>query len=212
MVDGDGPLPDGKWEIGFVVVAGVAVFAGSMMYVQENPGAPWQFEALYSSTVGELSAASTASEDGLVLSQNDAKYLNRIYTELNTGSGDRVGETGFCIDKIGDRISVQKAGTLKSSESSTTFTTANCVGTVDGTLHFHPPSSEAVLSGPETSVSEQFNDKRSFLESSFELSCVMAAPIQKDKGSSLSNLRCFQKPADANIGSVFPEVEVNVAR
>lgn len=203
-----------KEAVAVPLLIGFVLF-GTLQLVQSNPALPWTID----NAGGFLSAASTTSGevDEYSVPQGEVEYVNRIYRELNTGEGDGVGETGFCVVRNGESLSFVKAGTIEASESSLVFTTANCramflTGEIVGTLHFHPPNSRPVLSGPDTAVNPDMNDKKSFLDSSFELSCVQAGLSSTSPGSVLDRLRCFQKPGDGNIDSEFPRVELKVTK
>lgn len=212
--DGRGPLPDSWRELRFIVVVlaltAFLVFTGTMFYVQQNPGAPWQLEAMYSSTFSLAGETPVTAETTLTLPQADAQYLNRVYQELNTRPNDRVGEQGYCLDVVNGRLSVQQAGTIEARESRVVFTTANCLGTPDGTAHFHPPSSRPVLSGPTTAVHAEFNDKRALLESDQQFSCVQAGLMTTTPGERTRAFRCYVKPSSGQIQEEFPEIRVEV--
>lgn len=211
LADGAGPLPDSWREVGAALLVIAAVVFGAMLYVQANPGAPWQLEAVYSSAFSVADEPVTA-EETLELPQSEAEYLNRVYRDLNAGRTERVGEQAYCIDLVDRRMSVQQAGTIEASEHQVRFTTANCLFSSQsrGLLHFHPPQSRPVLSGPDTAVNGDSNDKESFLASSFEVSCVQAGLMTEDVGDRTRALRCYVKPASGDIDDEFPEVPVEI--
>ncbi|QLG61980.1 hypothetical protein [Halorarum salinum] len=217
VADGRGPLPDSRHELLFMAVAlaltATFVFAGAMVYVQQNPGAPWQLEAMYSSAFSLAGDQAITADTPLELPQEDAQYLNRVYRELNTRSGDEVGEQGYCLDVVNGRLSVQQAGTIEAREDRVTYTTANCLfrGSIAGTAHFHPPSSRPVLSGPSTSAHPDFNDKLALLESSHRFSCVQAGLMTTTPGDQTRAFRCYLKPASGEITDEFPEIRVEVS-
>ncbi|WP_207587113.1 hypothetical protein [Halomontanus rarus] len=207
--DGAGPLPDSQAErlayLGVALLFLIGGVAGGFAYVQSNPGAPWQLEAAYSSVFSVTGENQLTENTTLRLSQTDASYVNRIYREL-----DGYTETGYCIHLIGDEMRVTKAATLEATESTLKLSTANCY-VIDGTLHTHPPNSRPVLSGPETSVSEVFNDKQSLLVSSYRLSCVQAGLVTTTAGERTQALRCYTVPESDDIGDEFPEISVRIA-
>ena len=211
------PMPDDFWlepaELVWIPI--LAVFGASilLLYVWANPAAPWQAEAVVSTAFSVAGSGQVTANTTLVLPVEDAAYLNRAYRDLNTRTGDSVGEQGYCIDVVNGRMSVQQAGTLKASESSVTFTTANCfLGSVSdspkGILHFHPLGSDPELSGPDTSVHPEMNDKSTLLSSGFVFSCVQAGIIPEEPGADPAALKCYMKPASGDIDDVFPEVPV----
>lgn len=193
-----------------VALVGVAVLAGTI-YVVQNPASPWQAEAAYSA-VFSAAATDVTANTTLMLPVEDAQYLNRQYKELNQKQGDGVGEQGYCVSLVGNRLSVQQAGTLAASEDKVSFTTANCKfpNGVVGLLHFHPPYSEPELSGPETAVDERFNDKRTLVASEFRLSCVMAGLIPDEPGKQPAALQCYLPPESGYVGDTFPAVPVEI--
>lgn len=190
-------------------VVGVAVLAGGL-YIVNNPAAPWQLEAAASSAFSAAGTTQVSANMTLHLPVHDVQYLNRQYKELNRKQHDGVGEQAYCLSLVGNRLSVQQAGTLKASEDKITYTLSNCVKPV-ATLHFHPPYGDPVLSGPDTAVNGRFNDKRALLDSSGLLfSCVMAGLIREEPGANPAALKCYLPPESGYIGDTFPEVPVEV--
>lgn len=206
-------MADDIWFEGpeYLLAAALVGFAvlGTLVYVQMNPAAPWQFEAAYSSVFSMADSNEVTANTTLELPVEDAKYLNRAYTDLNVQRGDGVGEQGYCLSLVGNRLSVQQAGTVEASEERVVFRTANCLDP-QAILHFHPQWSEPVLSGPDTSVDEEFNDKRALLESDFQFSCVMAGPIPEEPGKEPAALQCYLPPESGYIGDTFPAVPVEI--
>ena len=190
----------------------VAVLAGTL-YVVQNPAAPWQLEAAYSG-VFSAAAGEVSENTTLRLPVEDAAYLNRAYEELNTREGDGVGEQAYCLSLVGNRLSVQQAGTLTASEDKVSFSPANCrlPNGVVGYLHFHPKYGDPVLSGPDTAVDERFNDKRTLLDSDVRLSCVQAGLVPEKDGAEPAALKCYLPPESGYVGDTFPEVPVNVIK
>lgn len=207
FADGSGPLPDSIFELLFILVVAGLVAGGSFLYVQQNPAAPWQLEAAVSNL---FSTATTVNESTtLTLPQEDAEYLNRAYRDLNMREGDRVGEQAYCIDLIENRMSVQQAGTLEAREDRVRFTLDNCLFEPDAVAHFHPLGSDPVLSGPDTAVNGESNDKDTFLQmENIQISCVQAGAMTTEPGERTQAFRCYRKPATGDIDDPFPEVPV----
>jgi len=196
--------PDNTREVIFVIVVAGLVFLAAQVVFTEYTGFAW-------STISAYQAAThnpaNVSGDNLTFSVSDVQYLNRAYDELNTRTGDRVGETAYCLTQgRGGVVEVTRAGTLEAGEGSVTFTTSNCRGNVVGTLHFHPPSSRPVLSEPSTG--DNVSDKQSLLESPYRVMCVQSRLVVEEGGVRTENLRCYEQPRSGEVSDVFPEVPV----
>jgi hypothetical protein len=169
-----------------------------------------------STVTGGGTAADVGETTALQLPVKDAKYLNRQYRELNSRESDGVGETAFCLFRVGNTLRVHQAGTLEASESSVTYTTANCrtdvfgmeFVNIYGLAHFHPPSSRPVLSGPETAADPDQNDKSSFLNGAYVVSCVQAGLMTTKDGERTEAFRCYGKPESGDVDDEFPEIPV----
>lgn len=206
-------MPDDIWFEGpeyllAAALVGVAVLAGTV-YIVNNPAAPWQLEAAYGSVFSAAGAAKVTANTTLQLPVEDAQYLNRAYKDLNQVQNDGVGEQAYCLSLVGDRLSVQQAGTIEASESKVKYTLSNCIEPV-ASLHYHPPGSEPVLSGPDTAVNEEFNDKRALLDSGLQFSCVQSGVTTTESGQRTAALRCYLPPESGYVGDTFPEIPVEI--
>lgn len=202
--DGRGPLTDTYRETVFTLLLVLGFLGFGMQWAVDDPSVWYTVQSAYMTTVGGLSVVGGGSPgdvDQIRISRSTAERLNTVYRDLNTRTGDGVGEQAYCIKLDNGVMRVQQAGTIRADEDSVTYSISNC-GVIDGSLHFHPPDSVPRLSD---------TDKETLVSSPYPISCVQSGLMSTVPGTTTGQLKCYRKPASGDVDDEFPEIPVIVA-
>lgn len=144
----------------------------------------------------------------VVLDTGQVSMMNKIYEERND-------EYGFCFNRRGENQSIDLRHPSSVDYSNSTYIEWSCPTGYEGIIHTHP--------GEDAAAELSEMDKETLVNSTYQVSCVMADTIPVDRIEELEDFSCFNDPVPEQDSfeseeeleevldtSVFDRVEVRV--